>query len=64
MVTDDPPGIGFAGRDGTPPAMRPVVSVPGDNLLVNQRYSVKMMGWNELRFPFDISFLPFGFVFG
>jgi|GEM_PF-5923357 len=30
MVADDPPGIGFPGRDGTPPAMTPAVSVPGD----------------------------------
>jgi hypothetical protein len=29
----DPPGIGFPGRDGAPPAMTPAVSVPGDNLL-------------------------------
>ena len=33
MVTHDPPGIGFPGRDGALPAMTPAVSVPGDSFI-------------------------------
>ncbi|PSQ67388.1 MAG: hypothetical protein BRD24_00480, partial [Halobacteriales archaeon SW_9_67_24] len=43
MVTHDPPGIGFPGRDGTLPAMTPAVSVPGDSFIPTN--SVPSLEW-------------------
>ncbi|HET7322984.1 MAG TPA: hypothetical protein VFJ06_01495 [Halococcus sp.] len=48
MVTDDPPGIGFPGRDGTLPAMTPIVSVPGDTLFLGEEYRCSVSG---VQFP-------------
>ena len=43
MVTHDPPGIGFPGRDGALPAMTPAVSVPGDSFIPTN--SVSSLEW-------------------